>query len=88
MLSGLILEAQKNHTNKLKVSDLKIDLKVKAAPHPEILQGVYDIVKDEFAPDEVSALLVKFMDHIKYQVKESAFIEKKIDSLDLEIMLK
>jgi hypothetical protein len=88
VLSGLILQAQKDLTNDLRVGDLKIDLSPKAAPHPELLKAVYDVIKDEKAPDEVSALLVRFMDHIKYQVKEVAFIEKEVGSVDLEMMLK
>lgn len=88
VLAGLILEAQKKATNEMVVSSLNIDLSIKAAPHPELLQAVYDVVKDEKAPDDLAALLAKFMDHIKYQVKEVAFIEKKVESLSLEEMLK
>lgn len=88
VLAGLIIHAQKKATNEMTVGSLGIDLGVKAAPHPELLQAVYDVIKDEKAPDELAALLTKFMDHIKYQVKEVAFIEKKIESLDLELMLK
>lgn len=87
-LAALIVQAQKEHTNELKVEDLKINLKVKAAPHPELIQAVYDAVKSEKAPDEVSALLAKFMDHIKFQVKGVAFFDKKVSDLSLEEMLK
>lgn len=88
VLAALILQAQKAKTNKMLISELDVDLTPKAAPHPELLKAVYDVIKDEEAPDEVSALLTQFMDHIKYQVKEVAFIEKKVKSIDLEIMLK
>lgn len=88
VLAGLILEAQKKATNEMTVASLSIDLSIKAAPHPELLQAVYDVVKDEKAPDEVAALLTRFMDHVKYQVKEVAFIDKKVESLSLEEMLR
>lgn len=88
VVAGLILQAQKRMTNELLVSSLDIDLRVKDAPNPELIQSIFDIVKDEKAPDEVSALLAKVNDHIKYQIKEVAFIEKKVSDIGVEEMLK
>ncbi len=88
VLAGIILQGQKKATNEMTVASLNLDLNVKAAPHPELIRAVYDIVKDEKAPDEISALITKFMDHIKYQIKEVAFIDKKVEDLSLEEMLK
>ena len=88
VLAGLILQEQKKKTNEMTVESLGIDLSVKDAPHPELIKAVYELVKDEKAPDEVSALLVKFNDHIKFQVKEVAFIDKKMEDVDVEKMLK
>ena len=88
VVAGLILSAQKTKTNEMTVESLAIDLKVKDAPHPELIQQIYDLVKDEKAPDEISALRAKMSDHIKYQIKEVAFLEKKIEDIGIEEMLK
>jgi hypothetical protein len=88
VLAGVILQAQKAHTNEMLVSALDIDLKFKDAPHPEFIQQVYELVKDEKDPEGVSALLVKLIDHVNYQIKEVAFIERKISEVGVEELIK
>ena len=88
VIAGLILQAQKAHTNEMKVSDLTIDLDVKDAPHPEVIKAIYEMVKDEKDPEGVSSLLVKVVDHVSYQIKEVAFIERKISEVSVEEMIK
>ncbi len=88
VLAGLILQKQKEVTNDMTVASLAVDTKVKDAPNPELIAAVHDIVKDEKAPDEVSALLVKFIDHVKHQVREVAFIERKMSDVGIEEIIK
>ncbi len=88
VFAGLILEAQKKLTNEMTIASLKVDLKVKDAPHPELIAQLHELFKNEKAPEEVSALLAKFVDHIKYQIKEVAFIERKVSDIGVEEMLK
>lgn len=90
VLAGLILQAQKALTNKMIVGDLKIDLKgaIKDAPSPDFILATYRLVAGEKDPEEISTLLAKLVDHVNYQVKEVAFIERKISDVGIEEMLK
>jgi len=55
---------------------------------PDIYRYIHALAEYEKAPDEVSALLSKIADHVSYQIKEVAFIERKINEVDVESMIK
>lgn len=88
VFAGLVTVAVKERNNKLTVGELTLDLSPKAAPYPDLLQNIFDIVKDETSPDDIAALLTQWTDHVEYQVKEVACIDKKVEDLDVDLMLK